>query len=123
MLGRHDEGIEFLEKSERLSPRDPLLWANYMLRGFAYLSQHDHESAEIWARKAVATPNAPVWAHCCHTAALAYLGRHDEARSALAEMLRVKPDMSVEFVDQSGPFNDSVRELLIEGLRKAGWEG
>ena len=94
-----------------------------MARSLAHLSMNDYESAEIWARKAVATPNVAVWGHCCFTAALAYLDRLDEARPALAEVLRIKPDLSAEFVSRAGPMNEPIRALLIEGLRKAGWDG
>ncbi len=55
-------------------------------------------------------------------AALAYAGKEDEAKSALDELLTMQPDMSVAYFEDTYPFaNPSDRNVLVDGLRRAGW--
>jgi hypothetical protein len=57
--------------------------------------------------------------------ALAHLGRHEEAKIALARLLEVKPDFSVNAVLSAfSPLNPAAPRLhfrkMFDGLRKAG---
>ena len=55
------------------------------------------------------------------TAAAGMAGQHDAARSALQELRRVQPDISLSWVENNMPIkHDADREHFVEGLRRAG---
>jgi len=55
------------------------------------------------------------------TAAAAMAGHDDLARAALAELRRVQPDISLEWIAKEMPFqNDDVRDCCVEAFRQAG---
>ncbi len=56
--------------------------------------------------------------------ALGHLGKIDEARPALEELLRRIPNFSAQYALDFSPWldNDHFRHL-IDGLHKAGWKG
>jgi len=48
-------------------------------------------------------------------------GHDDLARAALAELRRVQPDISLEWIAKEMPFqNDDVRDCYVEAFRRAG---
>ena len=56
--------------------------------------------------------------------ALGHLGKIDEAQPALKELLLHNPNFSVQFALDFSPWPDDVYfHHMIDGLRKAGWEG
>ena len=57
-------------------------------------------------------------------AALGQLGRIGEARAALEKALAVAPDVLRLYVEQRVPWmGQAVYEHMLDGLRKAGWQG
>jgi hypothetical protein len=62
-------------------------------------------------------------AHRWLAAALGQLGRSDEARSALSELTRVSSTALSLYLLNPGFWCPSDNEHLLDGLRKAGWEG
>jgi tetratricopeptide (TPR) repeat protein len=49
------------------------------------------------------------------------LGQEEEAQAEVAELLRVNPDLSLEWLRQMAPFKDlAVLERFLTALRKAG---
>ena len=57
-------------------------------------------------------------------ASLAYLGRDEDARHALEEALRLRPDLSEAFIRRTFAFvEEPVLQRYLSGLRKAGLEG
>jgi adenylate cyclase len=120
--GRPEESIPQFERSIRLSPRGPILWAYWMMLGLAYINLEKYEEATESFKKAIQQPNAAfmVFVHAAST--LAHLGRIDEARALLAEAKTRKPGFSIDTVknaaDQLGPHSGVAR--IIDGLRKAG---
>jgi hypothetical protein len=60
-------------------------------------------------------------AHGLLTVVYSELSREAEARAEAAEMLRISPNLSLEFVRQNLPYKDpAVTERFVAGLRKAG---
>ena len=101
LSGRLDEAAEALDKAIRLSPRDPLLWGTMGWRSLACILLQQHEAATEWARRAVHEPRADgagYWPYAMLASALGNVGQIAEARQALEEALRRKPDLSLAYL-------------------------
>jgi tetratricopeptide (TPR) repeat protein len=120
--GLLQEAIVEFEESIRLSPQDPWRWAFLSYGAFAYILLGRHDIAEKLARAALCVPNCQYWTNAHLVAALGHLGRTDEARNAVSELLRRKPDFSLRFAEDHLFYLESREQLdhYLEGLRKAG---
>jgi adenylate cyclase len=122
--GRPKEGVAALERSIRLDPRDPRseLRLNQMALGF-YFSREYAAAVEV-AKRAIRSypdfPNPYRWL----TAALGQLGRTEEAKEALRTAMAVVPASFQRSVRERMPWmRPEDHAHMLEGLRKAGWEG
>jgi TolB-like protein len=116
------DAIEHFEQAIRLSPHDPYRWGFYAYRSLAHLFLHEYEAAAEWAEKATQVTNVQYWAYAHRVAALGYLSRSDETRSAVQALLRHKSDFSCKFA-RSHLFyikNEEQMDTYLEGLRRAG---
>ncbi len=119
--GEWDRAIESCDRAIRLSPHDPLLWIVLVVKALALLGAKRHDQAEGVARHAARQPTAELTAYAVLAAILGHLGKDEEARIAMADLLRIKPDISANHIAQILPYRDSVDiEYVIEGLYKAG---
>ncbi len=119
--GRADEALPHLVEAIRLSPADPDA-AGYNSRiGMAHFYLGDYEAAVQWTEKGIRLPGSAWMMRAYRVAALAQLGRDDDASDALAELLRFRPDITLSFVRDRLPTTDAAYlENLFDGLRKAG---
>ena len=103
-------------------PRDPRLWSFLLVRAFAHHLMGQYEEALEWASKALRQPNAGHWANAHVAAALGHLGRIDEAKAAVGELLRRNPEFSCSFVRKYRFYVKSSADVenYLMGLRKAG---
>ena len=122
--GRPREGLVALEKSIRLDPHNRALPVrlNELTLGL-YLSG-EYEGAVEAAKRAVrSNPEYPLpyrWL----AAALGQLGRTAEAEEALEKAISIAPASFDMFVRQRVPWHRPEDYAhMLEGLRKAGWEG
>ena len=135
LLGDCRKGIEFAEKAIRLNPYHPEWYKTFV--GFAYYSGHRYEDA---VRAFSASGNVYRDDTAWKAAALARLGRTDEAGSVVRSLLadagndpwwqgvfssqkQVEPDPTglLTYMYHMYPFrNERDSEHLIEGLRRAG---
>jgi tetratricopeptide (TPR) repeat protein len=120
--GRLDESTSCFEEAVRLSPRDPYRWGFLMFGSLAHLFSKQHNLAVEWAEKAARVPNSHYLANMALVSALGHLNRPDEARSAVAELLRKRPEFSCSFAkDHFFYVKDPAQiEHLVNGLHKAG---
>jgi adenylate cyclase len=121
VAGRPEEALTHLDKAYRLSPHDPLLFAFMTVRAQTLIIMERYEEALGWATRAARQSNAHFQAlgplACC----LGHLGRIDEARQTLAEILRVRSDYSASLIAASFPYRRRRDlDLYLAGLRKAG---
>jgi TolB-like protein/Flp pilus assembly protein TadD len=124
LSGRNDETEAHVLEALRISPRDNYAGAWMAFVGFAKLSAGRDEDAVAWLNRSVElNPNTPV-PHFLAAAALARLGRVDEARDAARAGLERNPGFSIARF-RSMAFSDNPvylagRERMYEGMRLAG---
>jgi adenylate cyclase len=118
-VGRAEEGLELAKRAMRLSPLSPGLFLRIL--GLAYHSTGDHgEAITVLERARARTPSSPfVYIYLAMTYSGA--GREEEARAAVAELLRRQPVFSVKRVANAIFFKDPAEQIrALDDLRKAG---
>jgi tetratricopeptide (TPR) repeat protein len=125
-IGRAKETEAHIGQALRLSPRDTMAYIWMTVAGAAKLHLGLHEQAVAWCRRAIeANRNYPL-VYFMLAAALARLGRLDEARSAVEAGLALNPAFSVSRARAAWtPVSDDPTylagaERIIEAMRKAG---
>jgi TolB-like protein/class 3 adenylate cyclase len=125
-IGRAEETEAHIAEALRLSPRDALAHFWMSIAGDAKNHLGSSEEAAAWFRRAIeANRNFP-FTHFSLAAALAQLGRLDEAHSAVKAGLALDPNYTVSRTRASwaamsdNPMYLAQIELYLEGLRKAG---
>lgn len=126
-LGRPEVGIPYIERAMRLNPSNPAIARYYWGLGACHLLLgHVDEAVDLLQRARASNPRH-VFVHEWLAAALGLKGDLDEARTELAEMSRMKPELtSLEAIRIHAPFttnpeHSALRERTIDlGLRRAG---
>jgi TolB-like protein/tetratricopeptide (TPR) repeat protein len=123
--GRLEDSIHAFEEAIRLSPNDPWRWAFYSYGALTHLFLGHFETAVKWSRKAILVPGCQYWPHAHLAAALGRLGKFDEAKTAIAELLRMKPEFSCGYTRKHLFYieSDERVEEYIDALRHAGLPG
>ncbi|MCK4820985.1 tetratricopeptide repeat protein, partial [bacterium] len=117
--GRNEEAISLFEKAIRLNPFSPTWY--YQQLGSAYRVAGQYEDAITVCKKALRSKPNNFFAHLTLATAYALCGREEEARAEAAAMLRINPKFSLERFAKTLPFkNQAEKEVVIDGLRKAG---
>ena len=122
--GEPEKGLVALEHGSRLDPRHPragvilnqIVIALYFLR--------DYEGAVEAARRALRSyPDHPL-VYRWLAAALGQLGRGEEARQALERAVSLSPASFDFYVRRRVPWHrEEDHQHMLDGLRKAGWQG
>jgi adenylate cyclase len=126
-LGQPEAGIPNIERAKRLNPSHPGIADYYWGLGACHLLLgHVDEAIEL-LRKARAVNPRPYFVNEWLAAALGLKGDLDEARAALAEMLRIKPELTsleeirIHYPWSTNPEHSALRQNTIDlGLRRAG---
>jgi adenylate cyclase len=122
--GHPREGLVALERGIRLDPRHPRAGVilNQVVIGL-YLSR-DYEGAVEAARRVLrAYPDHPL-VYRWLAAALGQLGRSDEARQALERAIALSSASFDLYVRHRVPWHrEEDHRHMLDGLRKAGWQG
>ncbi len=122
LAGQLDEAIDSFGRAERLSPRDPLLWAFTITHGLACILAGDNDTALQLTRQTLQIPRASgYWPHAVLAASLAHQNQIEEARATVVEALRAKPNLSLSYL-KSTLLTKQPNGLdpYLDGLRKAG---
>jgi adenylate cyclase len=118
LYGEWDRGLALMEKGMKLNPYYPS-W--FHLAPYMHLySRGEYENAFNEALKF----NYPelFWDPLMRAAALGQMGRENEARAALGELLKVEPDFATRgrlLINRYVKVDDLV-DSVVEGLQKAG---
>jgi adenylate cyclase len=120
LAGQHREGIESFKRSMALNPRDPRLGYYVALIARAYLVDHDYETAENWAHRAIELDPSMPRSHLILAAILGHLGRSIEAHFALDTAERLHPGFARQWINGREYRDDVDNDHIAEGLRMAG---
>ena len=125
-LGRAEETEAHIAEALRLSPSDTQAYAWMSAAGGAKLHLGSYEQAVTWFRRAIEANRNNPSAYLNLAAALAQLGRLDEARSAVKAGLALNPAYTVSrrraswTAQSDDPTYLAQLEPIFEGMRKAG---
>lgn len=118
---RWQEGDEAVRRAIRLSPRDPFSAVYYGIASYAQFVGRNYEEAIRLAREALRQRSDFVGAHRVLTAATAMAGQRDVAESALQELRRAQPNVSLAWIAANMPIRHEAEcAHYMDAFRKAG---
>jgi TolB-like protein/tetratricopeptide (TPR) repeat protein len=94
--GRSEETEAHVREALRLSPKDAFAYAWIFQAGFAKLLLGEDEEAVAWSRRSIEANSNFTLSHFTLAAALAHLGRLDEARAAAQAGLTLDPTTTIK---------------------------
>ena len=104
LYGDLEEGKKSSLHAVTASPKDPMMWAFTIVHALAFVLNNENEEGLEWCRKTLQIPNVSgYWTHAVMAAALANLGRIEEARESLKIAVQAKPDLSLAYLKKSLP--------------------
>jgi adenylate cyclase len=84
------------------------------------MTERFEEAVSAYRKVIQRAPNY-IWGHLMLAATYSKMGREKEARAEAAEVLRINPKFSLDFLAKTTVYKEqSVRENLLNALRKAG---
>jgi adenylate cyclase len=114
------KAIGSFERALRLSPIDPMNFNNYVGLGSSHEVAQEYDKAALFYRRALEErPNA-TWIYRHLASSLSGGGRIEEAKQALAEMMRYYPDLTVSKFKQAMVFSSATMDRVADNLRKLG---
>jgi adenylate cyclase len=122
--GHPKKGRDALENSIRLDPRNPNMNLRLLDVAISFYLSREYDAAVEAAKKGIRSypdySNMYRWL----AAALGQTGRIEEAKEALAKAIAIAPTAFDMFVRRRVPWHRPEDHAhMLEGLRKAGWEG
>jgi adenylate cyclase len=122
LTGRPQESIPHAKTAMRLSPNDPSLeWGCVLVMGWAHFAARQYADAVEWGQKAVDYRPDLAIGYRTLASSYAHMGQLDKARAALAEELRLDPNLTLAAVHSENPTSDpDFLQRWLEGLRMAG---
>ncbi len=118
-VGRPEEAIGLIEKAMRLNPHYPPFYSFQLGEAYRYTGRYEEAIAAY--KKALTHIPDLLPAHLGLATIYSELGRAEEARAEVAEVLRITPKYSLERLRQMSPYKDpAVLERMLAALRKAG---
>lgn len=121
VAGNYEQALKYCEASMRLNPIDPNGFRTYSMIGWTQLNKGQPQTALGWADKALGEQPAFRTALGLRMAALALLGRTDEAVAIATRLKAQVPTATIAFFGANPLFpKDERRELIEAVLRQAG---
>ncbi|MDC9824368.1 winged helix-turn-helix domain-containing protein [Devosia sp. ZB163] len=120
MVGDLAFGRECFLRGLRVAPGSLENYETLVGVGLSHILAGEFEPAADWALRSLASN--PDWLGAYWTLAAAYghLGRSDEARAVIAQLLQRAPHMRLADIERRGERYAERYSILVEGLRKAG---
>jgi Flp pilus assembly protein TadD len=122
--GRDREAIEHGEEAIRLSPLDPEMALFLGAIAVAHFTAGRFADAIQCSMEAQRLRPGFLGSRRLLCASLALAGRLAEARAVMTTIRREQPELSIEWIRASVPYQTpELMELFLDGMRKAGLEG
>ena len=122
--GHPGQGREFLLTALRLSPRGETAARIRAQIAMSYYLESDYTSAANTAKQAIAIHPGHPWAYRWLVASLGQLGRIDEPGAVLHKAIQVSAESFRFFASELRPYERPEDHAhMLEGMRKAGWQG
>lgn len=119
--GQGAEALAATQQALQLSPLDPARHYYLSMMASAALSAQDHERAITLARQALKLNREHRSTHRALAIALQLTGRHDEARAAAADVLRLEPQLTVSaYLARSPGARSGLLQTFGRALAEAG---
>ena len=119
--GDQDQAVEYFKGAIRLSPTDPLICRTLTGAAAASVLAGRYVQAVEFGEEARRHFGGWGPTHRFLAAAYAQLGQNDDAKKALASLLKLEPKVTVSHLQSFLPYrNQEQAERLWDGLRKAG---
>jgi adenylate cyclase len=118
-LGQFEQAKSDLHQAMRLSPLDPRMGAFHDKMAWAELGLGQFDAAIEESSKAIDAGSKVFFTYLCLATAQALKGDVDEAKTALAEARRLKPELSVKWLMGNKAFSN-YSQPWYDALRKAG---
>ena len=117
--GKREEAVAMIEKAIRLNPMPPSSW--YVFLSSALLNAKRYEEAVAASRKATKLSPNNMFAYLALVLSYSLDNRDAEARSAAAEVLRIRPKFSVDKFAKRLPYKDPEDiQRMVKAWRNAG---
>lgn len=120
--GDPQAAIRSCDRARDLSPFDPLLFAMLGARAMALVRLGRFEEAADWGLKAASRPNAHVHALAIAACCLALADRHDEVRTYLAAIHKMRPGYRIDDFLTAMQLDQGGTALFRTGAKRAGLE-
>jgi len=121
--GRWTDAYAATQRAIRQSPRDPSSAIYYGVAAYAQFVGRNYQEAITLAREATRQRGDLTGAYRVLTVAAGMAGQIELARSALHELRRTQPNISLAWIATQLPWkHDADREHYLEGFRRAGLE-
>jgi adenylate cyclase len=117
--GKPQEAIGFIDKTERLDPRNRVAFEGGRGEAFVIMGRFA-EAIPIFKAYFVSFPHV-VWVHVWQAVAYSELGREQEARVEATEIMRISPGFTLKAEKERMSLRDqALEERYLNDLRKAG---
>lgn len=116
---RYDEGIPWYERALQLNPTGARRQVFLSQLALSHLGNGNPETALRYVEDAIRHQPDFAEALVAQASILGYLGRIEEAKKALEKA----GDVAVDMMKRHGIYSEALKEVILDGLRKAGWEG
>ena len=121
--GRWMDAYAATQRAIRQSPRDPSSAIYYGVGAYAQFVGRNYQEAIALAREATRQRGDLTGAYRVLTVAAGMTGQIELARTALQELRRTQPNISLAWIATQLPWkHDADREHYLEGFRRAGLE-
>jgi adenylate cyclase len=118
-VGRAPEAIDYMKRAMRLDPFHPATYTYWLGKGYYFSGNYDEAIPLI--RVGVERQPGVLPPRVLLAAVAAHLGRHEEARAAAAEIMRMRPGFTIaDWLKFLRITDRGYAERLLDDLRKAG---
>ena len=108
----------FIKKAIRLNPVTPLNYINNLAWVYAFSEQYE-KAISLWNRAIERNPDY-FFAYLGLTLVYQLSGNEVKAREAAAEVMRLKPNLTLSKLEKGPATKNTDRKRMMEALRKAG---